>query len=64
MIIHYQIGRVLTDERLAEAERARQLSRYRRHRKNQRRTEIERNREADVIELAFGTHCGIDQTGA
>lgn len=64
MIIHYQIARSVIDERLAEAERARQLSRYRRHRKDQRRAEIERNREGDVIELTFGSHCGIDQIGA
>lgn len=64
MFIQYQIGRALIEERLAEAERARQASRYLRHRRDQKRAQIDRNREADIIELAFGTNCEIDRIGA
>lgn len=64
MIIQYQIGRILMEERLAQAERARQISRYRRDRRSRRRAAADPSPEADVIELTFGSHCGIDQIGA
>lgn len=62
-MIHHQLARSLTDERLAKAEEARALQEYRRQRKNERRTVIDKP-DAEVIELTFGSHCETDQIGA
>lgn len=64
MFIDYQLGRILMEERIAQAERTRLRQTYRRHLEDTRRAETRAEREAEIVELTFGTHCGIDQIGA
>jgi len=64
MFIDYKLGRILMEERIAQTDRGRLRRSYRRHLEDIRRAEARAEREAEVVELTFGTHCGIDRIGA